>query len=186
MLQQSNPIPYLRTPPGEVSYLHVTFIFNIYWAFSLLICKLVYFINLHNLWLCHLFKINREWVTSLYTIGQSGDKCKRCKMLQHLPLVWMPLVTTQNALDTALLIPIWAERNRVFSVGYLAIAASTCDDVSSFVTIFDLPYLLELATEPVFLNFLITFPRCHGLSAFCALNWRYTLHDELYNSQPKE
>ncbi|GBO34629.1 hypothetical protein AVEN_104075-1 [Araneus ventricosus] len=61
----------------------------------------------------------------------------------------------------------FAERRRVYFVGLLAIAASTCVDVPSSVAVFGLPDLLATATEPVLMNFMISFAMMSPI--ICAL-----------------
>ncbi|GBM27344.1 hypothetical protein AVEN_144892-1 [Araneus ventricosus] len=66
------------------------------------------------------------------------------------------IVSTKNSHETA-----WAD--------LLAIAASTCVEVPSSVAVFGRPDLLASATEPALLNFLMNFPWCNLLFAFCTL-----------------
>ncbi|GBN95516.1 hypothetical protein AVEN_44861-1 [Araneus ventricosus] len=80
-------------------------------------------------------------------------------MLQHLQLIWVPLVKPQNAHGTTLAYSHLRRETslRFHFVGLLAIAVSTCVDVPSSVAVFGLSDLLASATEPVLLNFLISF-----------------------------
>lgn len=81
------------------------------------------------------------------------------------------------------LIPIYTERRLASIAGLLDITASSCVDLFSSVSIAGLPYLLVSAAEPVLLNFLTSFARCHALSAFCWLHWIYALYEGWYHSQ---
>ncbi|GBM48289.1 hypothetical protein AVEN_98036-1 [Araneus ventricosus] len=59
-----------------------------------------------------------------------------CQMLQHLQLVWVPLLTSQIEHGTTLADSHFAERRRVHFVGLLAIAASICVDIASPALVF--------------------------------------------------
>ncbi|GBO13950.1 hypothetical protein AVEN_77665-1 [Araneus ventricosus] len=75
-------------------------------------------------------------------------------MLQHLQLVWMPLVSRKLRMAHLWLIPSCAERCRVPFVGLLAVADGTCVDVLSAVGVFSLPDPLASMKEPDLLNFI--------------------------------
>ncbi|GBN41104.1 hypothetical protein AVEN_77304-1 [Araneus ventricosus] len=65
------------------------------------------------------------------------------QILQHLQLVWVPLISREMLTTLLWLIPICAGGLRVPFVGHLAIAASTCVDVTSSVDVFGLPDFLH-------------------------------------------
>lgn len=79
-------------------------------------------------------------------------------------LVWVLLISSH-----ALFSMIFICAESVRSVGLPEIAASNCAEVFSSVPVFGLPDLLASATQPVLLNLLISFSRCHGFPAFCVL-----------------